>query len=374
MPRGHPGHFYLFLCTMNTDLFSFVRLQAFTEAVFLKMGCSLSHAKMATDALLAADLRGIDSHGVARLSGYVRLWEAGRINASPSIRIIHETPSTAVLDGDSGLGLVVAQEAMDIAIKKARDVGTGWVSVQNSNHFGIAGYYAMMALQHDMIGMAMTNASPLVAPTFSSDKMLGTNPIAVAAPAGEQPAFVADLATTTAANGKLEILQRKNLDTPSGWVQDKEGLASTDAHILKKGGALLPLGSDREHGSHKGYALGAIVDVFSALLSGANYAPWVPPFPAYVPMPSRQPGKGIGHFLGALRIDAFRPADEFKRSMDDWIGGFRGAASIEGQQKVIVPGDPEREAQQQRMQQGIPLESSVVKDLQQVADQFSLTL
>lgn len=374
MPRGHPGHFYLFLCTMNTDLFSFVRLQAFTEAVFLKMGCSPSHAKMATDALLAADLRGIDSHGVARLSGYVRLWEAGRINASPSIRIIHETPSTAVLDGDSGLGLVVAQEAMDIAIKKARDVGTGWVSVQNSNHFGIAGYYAMMALQHDMIGMAMTNASPLVAPTFSSDKMLGTNPIAVAAPAGEQPAFVADLATTTAANGKLEILQRKNLDTPSGWVQDEEGLASTDAHILKKGGALLPLGSDREHGSHKGYALGAIVDVFSALLSGANYAPWVPPFPAYVPMPSRQPGKGIGHFLGALRIDAFRPADEFKRSMDDWIGGFRGAASIEGQQKVIVPGDPEREAQQQRMQQGIPLESSVVKDLQQVADQFSLTL
>ncbi len=374
MPRGHPGHFYLFLCTMNTDLFSFVRLQTFTEAVFLKMGCSPSHAKMATDALLAADLRGIDSHGVARLSGYVRLWEAGRINASPSIRIVHETPSTAVLDGDSGLGLVVAQEAMDIAIKKARDVGTGWVSVQNSNHFGIAGYYAMMALQHDMIGMAMTNASPLVAPTFSSDKMLGTNPIAVAAPAGEQPAFVADLATTTAANGKLEILQRKNLDTPSGWVQDKEGLASTDAHILKKGGALLPLGSDREHGSHKGYALGAIVDVFSALLSGANYAPWVPPFPAYVPMPSRQPGKGIGHFLGALRIDAFRPADEFKRSMDDWIGGFRGAASIEGQQKVIVPGDPEREAQQHRMQQGIPLESSVVKDLQQVADQFSLTL
>lgn len=374
MPRGNPGHFYLFLCTMNTDLFSFVRLQTFTEAVFLKMGCTPSHAKMATDALLAADLRGIDSHGVARLSGYVRLWEAGRINASPSIRIVHETPSTAVLDGDSGLGLVVAQEAMDIAIKKARDVGTGWVSVQNSNHFGIAGYYAMMALQHDMIGMAMTNASPLVAPTFSSDKMLGTNPIAVAAPAGEQPAFVADLATTTAANGKLEILQRKNLDTPSGWVQDKEGLASTDAHILKKGGALLPLGSDREHGSHKGYALGAIVDVFSALLSGANYAPWVPPFPAYVPMPSRQPGKGIGHFLGALRIDAFRPADEFKRSMDDWIGGFRGAASIEGQQKVIVPGDPEREAQQHRMQQGIPLESSVVKDLQLVADQFSLTL
>ena len=236
------------------------------------MGCPPDQAANAAKALLSADLRGIDSHGVARLSGYVRLWEAGRINANPHIRILHQTPSTAVVDGDSGLGLVVAQEAMQIAIEKARQVGTGWVSVQNSNHFGIAGHYAMMALEHDMIGLAMTNASPLVAPTFSADKMLGTNPIAVAAPAGIQPPFVADLATTTAANGKLEILQRKDQDTPTGWVQDKEGRPSTDAHILKKGGALLPLGSDREHGSHKGYALGAVVDLFSGLLSGANYA------------------------------------------------------------------------------------------------------
>ena len=149
--------------------------------------------------------------------------------------MIHETPSTAVVDGDSGLGLVVAPFAMKIAIEKAKNVGTGWVSVQNSNHFGIAGYHAMMALEHDMIGIAMTNASPLVAPTFSIDKMLGTNPIAVAAPAGKQPAFVADLATTTAANGKLEILQRKNMETPDGWVQDVNGNPSNDANILKKG-------------------------------------------------------------------------------------------------------------------------------------------
>ncbi|MFM8806531.1 MAG: Ldh family oxidoreductase [Sphingomonadales bacterium] len=359
---------------MTPTVFSYPALKAFTAAVFEKMGCSSAHALMATEALLAADLRGIDSHGVARLSGYIRLWEAGRVNATPSLRIVHQTPSTAVLDGDGGLGLVVAQEAMKIAIEKARQVGTGWVSVQHSNHFGIAGYHAMLALQYDMIGMAMTNASSLVAPTFSADKMLGTNPIAVAAPAGKQPPFVADLATTTAANGKLEILQRKEQDTPTGWVQDKEGNPSTDAHILKKGGALLPLGSDREHGSHKGYALGAVVDLFSALLSGANYAPWVPPFPAYVPMPARQPGKGIGHFLGALRIDAFRTADEFKQSMDDWIGGFREAAPIDGQQKVLVPGDPEREAFELRMAEGIPLEASVVKDLQGVAAQFSLSL
>jgi LDH2 family malate/lactate/ureidoglycolate dehydrogenase len=204
--------------------------------------------------------------------------------------------------------------------------------------------------------------------------MLGTNPIAVAAPAGKQPAFVADLATTTAANGKLELLQRKNLETPTGWVQDKQGLPSTDAHILKKGGALLPLGTDREHGSHKGYALGAIVDLFSALLSGANYAPWVPPFPAYVPMPDRQPGKGIGHFMGALRIDAFRAADDFKRSMDDWIEGFRSASPIEEKQRVLVPGDPERLACEHRLEHGIPLEDIVVKDLQSLAGRFSLSL
>jgi LDH2 family malate/lactate/ureidoglycolate dehydrogenase len=359
---------------MEGQTIDFDSLLAFTKKVFLAIGCSEDHAVSAASGLLSADLRGIDSHGVARLSGYVRLWEVKRVNATPRITIIHETPSTAVVDGDSGLGLVVAPFAMKIAIEKAKQVGTGWVSVQNSNHFGIAAHHAMLALEHDMIGMAMTNASPLVAPTFSTDKMLGTNPICVAAPAGDQPPFVADLSTTTAANGKLEILQRKNMQTPDGWVQDKEGNPSNDAHILKQGGALLPLGSDRDHGSHKGYALGAIVDIFSALLSGANYAPWVPPFPAYVPMPDQQPGKGIGHFLGAMRIDAFRPAEEFKKDMDHWIGGFRNAKPIKGQDKVLVPGDPEREAQEHRMNNGIPLLPVVVNDLNELARKFELPL
>lgn len=361
-----------YLCYMPEQNYSYQRLFDFTNAVFKKMGCSPEHANTATTSLLAADLRGIDSHGVARLSGYVRLWEVKRVNATPEIKIIHQTPSTAVVDGDSGLGLVIAPFAMQVAIEKAKNVGTGWVSVQNSNHFGIAAHHAMMALENDMIGIAMTNASPLVAPTFSIDKMLGTNPICVAAPAGQQPAFVADLATTTAANGKLEILQRKNLQTPDGWVQDKDGNPSNDPHALKTGGALLPLGGDREHGSHKGYALGAVVDIFSALLSGANYAPWVPPFPAYVPMPAQQPGKGIGHFLGAMRVDAFRPADEFKKSMDHWIEGFRNAKTIAGEERVLVPGDPERDYQGERMKSGIPLLEQVVTDLQSLAQKFDL--
>jgi LDH2 family malate/lactate/ureidoglycolate dehydrogenase len=356
------------------NTFSYERLYQFTHAVFLKMGCSLQDATTAATVLIAADLRGIDSHGVARLSGYLRLWEAGRINATPNIKVVYETPSTAVVDGDAGLGLVVAPFAMQVAIEKAKNVGTGWVSVKNSNHFGIAGIHAMMALKEDMIGMAMTNASALVAPTFSNERMLGTNPIAVAIPANEQPAFVADFATTTAANGKLEILQRKNADMPLGWAQDQEGNPSIDANILRKQGALLPLGSDREHGSHKGYALGSIVDIFSAVLSGASYGPWAPPFPAYVPMPENQPGQGLGHFFGAMRVDAFRPAEEFKSHMDNWIDRFRNARPSEGNNQVLIPGDPEREMEGLRIKDGIPLVESVEKDLHEIAGKFGLKL
>lgn len=355
-------------------VFSYSKLLGFVEEVFIKIGCSNTDATTASKALLSADLRGIDSHGVARLSGYIRLWEAQRINASPDVKVIYETPSTAVVDGDGGLGLVVAPFSMQVAIDKAKNVGTGWVSVQHSNHFGIAGYHAMMALEHDMIGIVMTNASPLVAPTFSVERLLGTNPICVVVPAGDEPAFVADMATTTAANGKLEILQRKNLAAPSGWIQDKDGKSSNDPHELKRGGALLPLGGDFEHGSHKGYALGAVVDIFSAVLSGANYGPWVPPFVSFLPVADNLPGKGIGHFFGAMRIDAFRPAIDFKKHMDQWIRRFRIAKTIEGYDKVIIPGDPEREIAAERLQNGIPLLDAVVKDLEMVGEKFQINL
>src|SRR5882762_2653791 len=227
---------------MNDSIISHQQLQSFAYQLFIKIGCPSDQAKLASKSLLRADLRGIDSHGVARLSGYVRLWEAKRVNSNPDIKIVHESPSTAVVDGDAGLGLVVAPKAMAIAMAKAKQAGTGWVAVKNSNHFGIAGHHAMMALPHDMIGISMTNASPLVAPTFSVERLLGTNPIAVAIPAGKEPPFVADFATTTAANGKLEILQRKNAIAPLGWIQTRDGNPSTDPSELKDGGALLPLG------------------------------------------------------------------------------------------------------------------------------------
>ncbi|WP_242923570.1 Ldh family oxidoreductase [Pontibacter liquoris] len=355
-------------------MYSYTQLFDFTQEVFLRMGCPPKDAKLAAEVLLEADLRGVDSHGVARLSGYVRLWEAGRINVAPKLRIVHETPSTATVDGDGGLGLVVAPRAMDIAIDKANQVGTGWVSVRNSNHFGIAGYHAMEALSSDMIGIAMTNASPLVAPTHSIDRMLGTNPIAVAVPTMKQPPFVADFATASAANGKLEILQRKNKKAPVGWIQTANGERSTNANELKDGGALLPLGSDKVHGSHKGYALGAIVDILSAVLSGANYGPWVPPFVSFLPVSDNPVGEGIGHFLGAMRVDAFRPADEFKEHMDKWIETFRNANVKKGEKAVLIPGDPEREMTEKRLKEGIPLLAPVERDLEALGKKFEIKL
>ena len=353
-------------------MFSYESLKELCKKAFTKIGCSEEHADLATEVLLSADLRGIDSHGIVRLPGYVRLWEVGRINTDPDIKIVHETPSTASVDVDKGLGLIVAPLVMNMAIEKAKAVGSGWISVRNSSHFGIAGYHAMMALEHDMVGIAMTNASPHVAPTFGAERLLGTNPIAVAIPADKEPPFVADFATTPVAYGKIVGKQRTGESLPLGWVQDATGKPTTDAFATHEGGALLPLGSDREHGSHKGYCLGAIVDIFSAILSGANYGPWVPPFPAYLPLPDTAVGEGIGHFFGAFRIDAFRPAESFKTHMDKWIRRFREAKPADGHDRVYIPGDPEREMVEKRMREGISIMDSVVEELKELAGKYEI--
>ena len=347
-------------------------LRSFTENIFIAMGCSMEHSRLAADVLLKSDLRGIDSHGVARLNGYVRLWEKKRINTSPDIRIIHQTATTATVDGDAGLGLVVAPFAMQVAIEKATQYGSGWVSVRNSNHFGIAGYHALMAVEKDMIGFAMTNASPLVSPTYSGERLLGTNPMCYAFPAGKYPPVIVDMATSAAANGKLEIAQRLGKQVPEGWIQDKQGNSTTDPHALKSGGALLPLGSDAEHGSHKGFGLGATVDILSAVLSGANYGPWVPPFVAFLDPPTDPVGLGIGHFVGAMRVDGFRPLDEFKTHLDNWIERFKSSATVDPSQKVIIPGEPETEAERDRKINGIPLVDAVVNDLNVLAERFGV--
>jgi L-2-hydroxycarboxylate dehydrogenase (NAD+) len=340
----------------------------FTSQIFQKMGCSKDDAESISKVFIAAELRGLPSHGMIRLKDYFELWKAGRINASPTIRIVHETPSTAVVDGDNAVGMVSATYSMKVAISKAKQAGTGWVSTRNSNHYGIAGYYSMMALEHDMIGICMTNANPLVAPTFSISRMMGTNPIAVAIPAGIHPPFVADFATTPIARGKLAVSEKKGEKVSFGYVQDKDGNSSDDPGILAKGGSMVTLGGDYEHGSHKGFCLAAIVDIFSAVLSGANFGPFVPPSVAYLPVLDKKVGEGTGHFFGAMRIDAFQTADQFKAKMDEWIETFKSAKVTPGHEKVLIPGEPERVKEAKIRKEGINVILPIAKELKEIAD------
>jgi LDH2 family malate/lactate/ureidoglycolate dehydrogenase len=353
-------------------MYSHEYLYNFTVNVFTGMGCSREDAESIAAVLVAAELRDHSSHGMIRIKEYYDIWKAGRINVSPVVRVVHETPSTAVVDGDRCFGMVAGVRSMQLAIKKAEDTGTGWVATRNSNHFGIAGYYAMMALEHDMAGICVTNANPLVVPTWSVSRYLGTTTLAVAIPALEEPPFVADFATTPIARGKLAISEKKGEKVPLGFVQDADGVPSDDPGILRRGGGMLTLGGDRLHGSHKGYCMTAIVDIFSSLFSGANFGPFVPPSVAYLPLPEKKVGEGTGHFFGAMRIDAFRPADEFKASMDEWIRTFRGAKPAKGETRVLIPGDPEREAEAKNRREGIKLVPAVIEDLKTVARELGI--
>ena len=348
-------------------MYSYSYLFEFTSLALQKMGFTEDNAAQCARVFLAAERRGISTHGVIRLADYYKLWEAGRINVTPDIRVVHETPGTALMDGDGTIGMLPAIMAMGVAISKARTVGTGWVAVRNSSNFGIAGYYAMMALEHDMIGFACTNASPLVAPTFSAVPMLGTNPMAMAIPAGQQPPFVADFATTPVTRGKFTIAAKKGEKIAFGYAQDVAGKPTDDPTAIERGGSMLPLGGDREHGSHKGYCLGAMVDILAAVLSGANFGPFVPPMMSYLPLLDQKSGEGWGHFFGAMRVDAFMPVGEFKTRMDRWIETMRASRPAEGHDRVLIPGDPEREYEQRTEREGITLLPQVVADMEMIA-------
>lgn len=339
------------------------QLQALVEKIFIKAGCSGSHAAIVADMLVSAELRGIPSHGLMRVKDYIGLWQKGRMNMQPQVKVVHETLSTATVDADMAPGMIAGKYAMELAIEKALQVGSGWVAVRNSNHFGIAGYYTMMASSKDMIGFAMTNANALVAPTFSLDRMLGTNPIAFSIPGKDEPAFTADFATTPIARGKLELMEKQGKESPQGFVQDKDGIQTTDPSVLRRGGAILPLGGDYQHASHKGYCMGAMVDILSAILSGANFGPFVPPQVAYLDPRPDAPGAGLGHFFGAIRIDGFRPAEEVKLYMDKWIRTFRAANASAEAERVVIPGEPEIAKEKDYKENGIPVMPQVWAEL-----------
>jgi L-2-hydroxycarboxylate dehydrogenase (NAD+) len=351
-------------------------LRRFCERALQRVGVSEADAQIVADVLVEADLRGIDSHGVARLRRlYVHAIREGAIAARPREQVVMETPTTVVIDAGAGLGHPVSYRAMEKAIQKARDLGVGFATVRNSNHFGIAGYYAMLALEHDCIGIAMTNSSAVVTPTFARDAVLGTNPIAVAAPAGEEPPFVLDMATSTVPVGKLEVYDRLAKPLPLGWVVDATGVPMTDAGRAlesvesRAGGGLLPLGGAGELlGGHKGYGLALWVEVFCAILAGAACS-----YQIYLTTLDRKPiSAKLGHFFGAWRVDQFRPVAEFNAAMDDLQRRLKNTPKAEGQARVYVHGEKEFEEKDLRSREGIPLKRKVMADLQEMAKELGI--
>jgi L-2-hydroxycarboxylate dehydrogenase (NAD+) len=358
----------------ESQFFPIEHLRKFVVQVFTRLGVPPTDADQAADVLIAADRRGIDSHGVARLKAYCDYITAGRVQSVATLTLLSETPSTAALDGGNGLGLVIGPRANAIAIEKALAVGTGWVTVRNSTHYGIAGYYAVAAAERGLIGWSMTNAARAVVPPGGAERMLGTNPIAVAFPGGNsEPPIVIDFATSAVAFGKIQIAMRAGKRVPEGWIVDRDGQPTTDPHDVNSGGALLPLGGDIDGGGHKGYCLGALVDLLSGVLGGASWGPFVPPFLlGQHAEPERSVGPGIGHFFGAMRIDAFIDPAEYRTRIDDWIKTFRATKPAAGSAGVLVPGDPERLAEAERMAKGVPLPAAVVADLKTVGERVGV--
>lgn len=338
------------------------KLIRFVSRSFEKLGVPAADAEIAANVLVASDLRGVDTHGVIRFNPhawYVKWLRDGAMTAKPNIRVVTENASTALLDADNGMGFVAGHRAMGLAINKAKESGVGIVTVRNSRHYGMSAYYSMLALPHDMIGIAMTNASRQVVPTFGREARFGTNPISFAVPAKDERPFVLDMATTTAAAGKLELAIRLGKPVPTGWALNEKAEPTTDPKVAQQARRLLPLGGSRESGSHKGYGLGILVEILCGVLTGTVTA-----------LNSNQEPRG--HFFGAINPAAFRPAAEFTADMDRLIRELRSTPPVEGESRVYVAGEIEFETAEERAERGIPLHGSVLKGLRAVSEQVGV--
>lgn len=326
------------------------RLGRFCLQLFEKVGVPSAEAKVAVDNLIEADLRGVDTHGVTRIAIYIERLQSGAVKARPQMKILRETPVSALLDGDHGLGQVVSARAMEIAIQKARAGVVGLVGVRNSTHNGALAHFAMMAVKEDLIGIALTNTVPLMAPTGGNEAMIGNNPFAIAAPAGKEKPVVFDMACSIAARGKIILAAKKGEKIPLGWAIDKDGLPTEDAQAALEG-LILPVGG------HKGYGLALMVDVLSGVLTGANFGPGVGPL-------YNNPGvQGIGHLLAAINIEAFMPLDEFKARMDRMIRDLKNCKKAKGTTEIFLPGEIEMGIEARRRREGIPLSRAVYDEL-----------
>ncbi len=342
------------------------KLKSFVSDVLIKVGVSRTDADTVADVLVAADLRGIESHGTARLdSFYVSRIRAGDIEPNPNVTVVRETPTTLVLDAGNGLGQPVSARAMGSVIDKAKTAGVAFGVVRNSNHYGIAGYYAMLALEHDLIGIASTNSARYGAPTHGKSLMLGTNPWAYAIPAQDEPPFVLDFATTTVTRGKLEVHERKGKPLNPGWAIDKHGVETlTPGEALE--GALLPLGGfGIENGGHKGYGLGMLVDIMCGVLSGGAFG-------NDLPLKSDVARGKISHLFGAISIEGFRDVATFKADMDVELRAFKDSEKKAGAERIYVAGEIEHEKTLLNRAQGVPVHVKVWADMERLARELGV--
>jgi LDH2 family malate/lactate/ureidoglycolate dehydrogenase len=341
-------------------------LEGFCQAVFEKLGLTAYDAGAAASVLVAADVRGIPSHGVGRLWRYVNGLETGLMLPNAPVQVLSDTPTSVLLDAHGAMGAPVSVRAMETVIDKAKAGGAAFGGVRDSNHFGIAGYYAMMALEEDMLGIAMTNTAALGVPTFGRQVMFGTNPLAFAAPADKERAFVLDMSTTVVTRGKIEVYEKLGKTLPQGWAVDKTGRSAGNASSLledmhyRLGGGILPLGGEGEEFSgYKGYGLAIMVDILCGALCGAPFGPDL--------ADTDTSSARVGHFFGAIRIDTFRDPVAFRQDMDRMLQGLRNTPLAEGQERVYFAGQKEFEHEAECLSEGVQVLDKTYEQLCAIA-------
>jgi L-2-hydroxycarboxylate dehydrogenase (NAD+) len=343
------------------QVFEVKRLEEFNFSALVKAGLPSEVARICTARMIEADLRGTDTHGVFRLPTYCRRLKAGGINPHAHIRPVRENGGTALVDGDNGMGHYIMTTAVQLAIRKASENGLAWVGAFNTHHAGAAAVYSTMPLAHDMISIYMTVANGNNMPPWGgTEKILGTNPISIAIPAGEEPPIAWDIATTVSSAGKIKLAATKGEPIPPGWVIDRKGQPITDPRKASEG-FMLPIGG------YKGYGLNVIIGMLAGILNGAAFGRDVLDMNQNLSTPSRG-----GHMIFAMRVDNFRPAEEFKREMDRVIREIRNSARMEGVERIWLPGEMEYRSIRERSQKGIPLAPEVVEMLRNLAAELDL--
>lgn len=363
---------------MKDNIFwiDFDTMYSFMKDVFIAAGVPEEDAAVCSDVLITADKRGIDSHGIGRLKPiYIDRIREGILNTKTNFEVVRDNMATALVDGHDGMGHVIAKKAMHMAIEKSKAYGMGMVAVRNSSHYGIAGYYALMAAEHGMIGITGTNARPSIAPTFGVENMLGTNPLTFAMPTDEEFPFCLDCATSISQRGKIEVYDRMGKELPMGWVIDENGNARTDTHqvladLVKGTAALTPLGGiGEETAGYKGYGYAAVVEILSSALQAGAF---LKALSGIEPDGSKHPYH-LGHFFIAINIESFIELTSFKKTAGDILRELRNSKKAPGHEKIFTAGEKEYESWLYRKDKGVPVNVALQKDIISLKKEFNLS-